>query len=92
MQSVWLLYRKQVYVSHQMYFGVVTRVLNSNWNNFLGLFVEGAELSRSFALGEVVLTILVNKMDVLINSVLTSYLLRSQLVIIYITSSYCWIF
>ena len=31
---------------------------NSNWNSFLGLFVEGAELSCSFALAEVV-----NKMD-----------------------------
>lgn len=54
---MWPLYRK-VYVSHQMYLGVVTRILNSNWNNFLGLFAEGAELSCSFALAEVV-----NKMD-----------------------------
>ena len=54
---MWPLYRK-VYVSHQMYFGVVTRILNINWNNFLGLFVEGTELSYSFALAEVV-----NKMD-----------------------------
>ena len=38
--------------------GVVTRILNSNWNNFLGLFVEGAELSYGFALAEVD-----NKMD-----------------------------
>ena len=54
---MWPLYRK-VYVSHQMYLGVFTKILNSNWNNFLGLFVEGAELSCSFALAEVV-----NKMD-----------------------------
>ena len=54
---MWPLYRK-VYVSHQMYFGVVTRILNINWNNFLGLFVEGTKLSYSFALAEVF-----NKMD-----------------------------